>query len=149
MKKQLFHLLLSFWLFALVLACNTPDKLLVKKEGTWDIKLHRIKTTIKDSVLMDAALLGGKVIFNENLTGFWVSNDSDSVAINWYYNPETDQLTTLTPDLDSNGFWEPRVWDIKISTKESQEWETVFSYYILSDSLLRKNAETLELERKF
>ena len=145
MKKSKRLLFFFSFLFTVILSCNTPDKLLVKQDGVWKIKTHRARVTLGDSLLSDSATLGESILFNENLTGAWIHGDTDSVAFNWYYNPEKDQITTLI--TDSSGVWEPRVWDIHISTKKTQKWETLFISYYFQDSLTLKSAETLDLEK--
>ena len=100
---------------------TTPDKVLPKKQGVWDVNSIRFETYVNGAVAGDSTANDqGTMTFKDDGTGT-VSADGSVTNITWDYN-ETNETIRITDNSGSVDF------DILESAAKEQTWKTEFEF---------------------
>lgn len=120
MKTTIKSLAFFLILFVAFSACSKLDKVLVKKDGVWNIASQ--KTTSTDgngTVLLDNTEANtGTLTFNDNGTGVTTDNNNQTEPFTWSYSDSNEQITITDDDGDTT------IWDVLETSKKEQKFRT-------------------------
>ena len=125
----------------LMTACNNVEKILPKKDGTWNISMITETETVNRTVTSDTTYspVGTSFTFDKDGTGTYTEPDTTD-SFTWAYNDDNE---TITMTLAS--FPLAIVYDVLESSKDAQTWRYTFTFDDGTD--VEVDESTFELER--
>ena len=126
-SRQLSLLLISIVL--LFASCSkSPDKILPKKNGAWNVVIttHTTSTAGYDSTTITNTI----TTFIKDGTGSYINSSGSSDSFTWSYSKDSKKIT-FQKDLPNE--W-PIVFDVTIMERKTEQWHAVYSEIIALDT---------------
>ena len=139
MKLKFFPLASLIAFSVLVTSCSKLDKILVKKEGKWNIVNDHYVITAGGTVVLDTNMLNiGNFTFADDGTGTLTFAGTTITVKDWSADDENDRVTVTTTYA---GVDETTIWTVLENKAKTQKWTRSETSGIQTDE------ETLDMER--